>query len=125
MRQPTRAASILALAAPVLFAVAATRPVERSIVDGMPCTAALTPDSARVHPEPTRLGYAFSEPIGMVGNVTAQDESGLEVVSVDGEAKTFTLNTAGAAEGSWSLTFNGEEGRACVGTLIVVKSASR
>jgi hypothetical protein len=124
MRQPTRAASILALATPVLFAVAATRPAQIAVVEGMPCTASLTPDSAKIQPEPSRLGYALSEPIGMVGAATAQDESGLEVVSVDGEAKTVTVNTSGAAEGSWSLTFSGEEGKACVGTLRVVKSSS-
>lgn len=125
MRQPTRAASVIALMAPVLFGIAATRSPAPILDPAMPCSAALTPDSATVQPEPTRLGYAFSEPIGMVGNVAPQDESGVEVVSVDGEAKTFTVNTAGAAEGSWTLTFNGEEGKACVGTVRIVKSSSQ
>jgi hypothetical protein len=87
--------------------------------DGERCTATLTPDTVSVQQEPITLSYMVPDSIGPIGTVTAPEDSGLRIGIVNSDAQTVGLDTSGALEGEWTLTFLGQEQAACAGTLSV------
>jgi hypothetical protein len=89
------------------------------------CQAVLEPDSVPVAPEPIQLAFSVPDSIGTVTTATADEDSGIVVAGVDNEAKTVTVDTRSALEGSWTLTFTSDSARTCIGNVNVVLQKRR
>ncbi|MGH7501772.1 MAG: hypothetical protein ACREL7_08445 [Longimicrobiales bacterium] len=83
------------------------------------CAATLTPDSVSIGAEPVSVGYSLSEQIGVVGGISVDEGSGLQVASFNPDESTLELNTSSGIPGSWQVSFAGEEEKTCSGTVHV------
>jgi hypothetical protein len=83
------------------------------------CTASIDPDTVSVLQEPITLHYMVPDSVGAISAVTAPEDSGLRIGTVNPDSRTVGLDTSGAIEGEWTLSFTGTEQRTCSGTLSV------
>jgi hypothetical protein len=89
------------------------------------CTASLDPDTVPVQTEPIVVGYAVPDSLGTITAITPAEDSGIVPGNIDAEAQTVVLRTASASAGDWAITFMGEAGRTCLGTLTVASIGER
>ena len=89
------------------------------------CTATFSPDTVAIQQEPVAVGYTVPDSIGTITSVTAAEDSGIRVDSVDAESKMIHMNTSQANEGAWQLTLVESEQRSCTGTLNVKRPPVR
>lgn len=119
MKSKARSFGMPALAiVPVTFLAFAAIPRGDAVRSGQEvCT--LTPDSVAISEQPVTVSYTAPDTLGMITSVTAPEDSGIRVTSVDNQAKTISLNTSSAAEGDWQLTLQAAEQRSCTANLKV------
>jgi len=81
------------------------------------CTATFEPDTVLRGAQSVSVKYALSEQIGVISQVTPDEESGIQVSNVDSTRSTITLSTVSAVPGDWQLVFLGENEKSCEGIL--------
>ncbi|MGI9628616.1 MAG: hypothetical protein ACR2QM_17410 [Longimicrobiales bacterium] len=85
------------------------------------CEARFSPTAVDIGEESVSLSVSFSEDIGALDSVEAEDGSGIQTEGFDPMAATLTLSTASGAAGTWSLTFTDVDGAKCAGTVTLVE----
>lgn len=95
------------------------------------CRVTLSPTEVSAERSPVTLEAFFSEEVGEMKEAHVEEESGIEVLSIEPnpprEAKV-TLVTRNGSRGDWLITFRAETGRDCVGRILVTsdgRSVSR
>jgi hypothetical protein len=86
---------------------------------GARCTATLDPDTVGVQAEPVSVSYAVPDSIGPIASVTAPEDSGIRVGTVNPDSRKIQLNTGSAAEGDWTLNLLDGKQKSCAGTLTI------
>ena len=88
------------------------------------CEARFSPTAVAIGEESVSLSVSFSEDMGALDSVEAEDGSGIQTEGFDPMAATLTLNTSAGAAGTWSLTFTDVDGSNCAGTVTLVEGLS-
>ena len=99
---------------------------EATLEEAEPCVAIIAPDALEAQDEPAVVEVRFTQALGVLGTVHSAEESGVRVVQVSeeesAEALTLSLDTSGAQEGNWTLSFEGDMA-VCQGTLRIDSAA--
>lgn len=111
-KRTLRGTGVLAI---LILAAGAAIPAEAHV----DCTASFEPEAVPVQDGRVDVRYTLSEPIGPITGVSAQAESGLEVLGHDDMNRRLELDTSGGSVGQWSITFTGEGEVTCTGSLAV------
>lgn len=87
------------------------------------CQIQVEPEVA-IDAEPIVVQAAYSEAIGETLRAMLEEESGVEVVTIEEGTEPLTLfltlDTRNAEEGEWSIALEGEAGE-CKGTFVVAR----
>jgi hypothetical protein len=89
------------------------------------CEATLDPAEVTRADSPVTVTATFSEEMGQVRDASIEPESGAHVLSIEATSPnevTLTLDTSGAAQGEWRVSFRGDAGE-CAGQLTVSSDA--
>ena len=89
------------------------------------CEVRFSPTAVATGQDRVSVSVSFSEGIGAMDAVEAEEASGIETQAFDPAAATLALNTVAAIPGTWLVTFTDSEGVECVGTIAVVEGGSQ